>query len=69
MLDTQYQAAIIVVTHDEKIVPALMRLYNIRDGQTFEAAGQGRALECSRQLQPLSRFRSGGKRARRWHPA
>jgi putative ABC transport system ATP-binding protein len=42
---TQYQTAIIVVTHDEKIIPTFKRLYNIRDGQTIEEAGQGRTLE------------------------
>lgn len=40
----QYQTAIIVVTHDEKIIPTFKRLYNIRDGQTIEEAGQGRAV-------------------------
>jgi len=42
---TQYQTAIIVVTHDEKIIPTFKRLYHIRDGQTIEEAGQGRLLE------------------------
>ncbi|MBT9456820.1 MAG: ABC transporter ATP-binding protein [Burkholderiaceae bacterium] len=41
----QYQTAIIVVTHDEKIIPTFKRIYHIRDGQTFEEAGQGRSLE------------------------
>ncbi|MBK7952615.1 MAG: ABC transporter ATP-binding protein [Candidatus Accumulibacter sp.] len=41
---SQYQTAIIVVTHDEKIIPTFRRLYNIRDGRTFEEAGVGRAL-------------------------
>lgn len=41
----QYQTAIIVVTHDEKIIPTFKRLYNIRDGQTIEEAGQGRAVD------------------------
>lgn len=40
----QYQTAIIVVTHDEKIIPSFKRLYNIRDGRTIEEAGEGRAL-------------------------
>ena len=40
----QFQAAIIVVTHDEKIIPTFQRIYHIRDGQTVEEAGQGRAL-------------------------
>jgi putative ABC transport system ATP-binding protein len=41
----QYQTAIIVVTHDEKIIPTFKRLYNIRDGRTIEEAGQGRAVD------------------------
>jgi len=41
----EYQTAIIVVTHDEKIIPTFKRIYNIRDGRTFEEAGEGRALE------------------------
>lgn len=41
----QYQAAVIVVTHDEKIIPTFRRLYHIRDGRTVEEPGQGRALD------------------------
>ena len=41
----QYQTAIIVVTHDEKIIPTFKRLYSIRDGRTVEEAGEGRALQ------------------------
>ena len=40
----QYQTAIIVVTHDEKIIPTFKRIYHIRDGRTYEEAGEGRAL-------------------------
>ena len=40
----QYQTAIVVVTHDEKIIPTFKRIYHIRDGQTFEEAGEGREL-------------------------
>ena len=40
----QYQTAIIVVTHDEKIIPTFRRIYHIRDGQTHEEAGQGRSV-------------------------
>lgn len=40
----QYQTAIIVVTHDEKIIPTFQRIYHIRDGITHEEAGQGRSL-------------------------
>jgi putative ABC transport system ATP-binding protein len=40
----QYGTAIIVVTHDEKIIPTFRRVYHIRDGRTHEEAGEGRAL-------------------------
>ena len=40
----QYQTAIIVVTHDEKIIPTFKRIYHIRDGRTVEEAGEGRVL-------------------------
>ena len=40
----QYETAIIVVTHDEKIIPTFQRIYHIRDGQTHEEAGEGRSL-------------------------
>ena len=41
----QYHTAIIVVTHDEKIIPTFKRIYHIRDGRTVEEAGEGRALQ------------------------
>jgi putative ABC transport system ATP-binding protein len=41
----QYQTAIIVVTHDEKIIPTFKRIYHIRDGSTQEEAGEGRPFE------------------------
>lgn len=41
----QYQTAIIVVTHDEKIIPTFRRVYHIRDGRTHEEAGEGRNIE------------------------
>ena len=41
----QFQTAIIVVTHDEKIIPTFKRIYHIRDGVTHEEAGEGRSLE------------------------
>ena len=41
----QAQTAIIVVTHDEKIIPTFKRIYHIRDGQTVEEAGEGRPLD------------------------
>jgi putative ABC transport system ATP-binding protein len=40
----QYQTAVIVVTHDEKIIPTFKRIYHIRDGRTHEEAGEGRLL-------------------------
>lgn len=41
----QYRTAIIVVTHDEKIIPTFKRIYHIRDGKTFEEAGEGRQID------------------------
>lgn len=41
----QYETAVIVVTHDEKIIPTFKRIYHIRDGHTHEEAGEGRAFE------------------------
>ncbi|MFJ7566453.1 ABC transporter ATP-binding protein [Herminiimonas sp. NPDC097707] len=38
----KFEAAIIVVTHDEKIIPTFKRIYHIRDGVTHEEAGEGR---------------------------
>ncbi len=43
-LATEYRTAIIVVTHDEKIIPTFKRIYHIRDGRTVEEAGDGRAI-------------------------
>lgn len=40
----QYQTAIIIVTHDEKIIPTFKRIYHIRDGVTYEEAGEGRGF-------------------------
>jgi len=40
----QFETAIIVVTHDEKIIPTFRRIYHIRDGVTYEEAGEGRAI-------------------------
>lgn len=40
----QFQAAIIVVTHDEKIIPTFQRIYHIRDGETVEERGEGREI-------------------------
>jgi len=40
----QYNTAIIVVTHDEKIIPTFRRIYHIRDGRTIEEGGEGKSL-------------------------
>ena len=40
----QFKTAIIVVTHDEKIIPTFKRIYHIRDGVTYEEVGEGRAF-------------------------
>ena len=40
----QLQTAVIVVTHDEKIIPTFKRIYHIRDAVTHEEAGEGRGL-------------------------
>lgn len=42
---SQYDTAIIVVTHDEKIIPTFKRIYHIRDGMTYEEAGEGRSSD------------------------
>src|SRR5512142_2968909 len=39
----RFGAAIVVVTHDEKIIPTFRRIYRIRDGRTYEEAGLARA--------------------------
>jgi ABC-type siderophore export system fused ATPase/permease subunit len=35
----RFRTAIIVVTHDEKIIPTFERIYHIRDGRTYEEPG------------------------------
>ena len=40
----KYETAVIVVTHDEKIIPTFKRIYHIRDGVTHEEAGEGRGF-------------------------
>lgn len=47
----QYETAIIVVTHDEKIIPTFRRIYHIRDGKTEEMAGEGRSVEIKKNNQ------------------
>ena len=41
---SQFETAIIVVTHDEKIIPTFKRIYHIRDGVTHEEAGKGQGF-------------------------
>ena len=41
----KFGTAIIVVTHDEKIMPTFKRIYHIRDGVTYEEAGEGRDFD------------------------
>ncbi len=41
----KFETAVIVVTHDEKIIPTFKRIYHIRDGVTYEEAGEGRGFE------------------------
>ncbi len=41
----KFGTAIIVVTHDEKIIPTFRRIYHIRDGVTHEEAGEGRGFD------------------------
>lgn len=41
----RFQTAVIVVTHDEKIIPTFKRIYHIRDGVTFEETGEGRGFD------------------------
>jgi putative ABC transport system ATP-binding protein len=43
----QFQTAVIVVTHDEKIIPTFRRIYQIRDGRTVEQEGEGRMVSAS----------------------
>jgi putative ABC transport system ATP-binding protein len=41
----RFNTAIIVVTHDDHIIPTFKRLYHIRDGETHEEVGQGRLID------------------------
>ncbi len=41
----RFETAIIVVTHDEKIIPTFHRIYHIRDGVTHEERGEGRSFD------------------------
>lgn len=44
----RFNTAVIVVTHDEKIIPTFKRIYHIRDGETHEEVGEGRSVELVR---------------------
>jgi putative ABC transport system ATP-binding protein len=44
-LAQEFHTAVIVVTHDEKIIPTFRRIYHIRDGRTEEEAGEGRHID------------------------
>lgn len=46
----QFETAIIVVTHDEKIIPTFRRIYQIRDGKTHEEKGQGKKIMAKGQI-------------------
>ncbi len=41
----RFETAIIVVTHDEKIIPTFKRIYQIRDGVTHEEVGEGKGFD------------------------
>jgi putative ABC transport system ATP-binding protein len=41
----KFGTAIIVVTHDEKIIPTFKRIYHICDGVTYEEVGEGRDFD------------------------
>ncbi|MBE0577151.1 MAG: ABC transporter ATP-binding protein [Desulfuromonadales bacterium] len=41
----RFETAIIVVTHDEKIIPTFKRIYHIRDGVTQEESGEGKDFQ------------------------
>ena len=38
----KFETAIIVIPHDEKIIPTFKQIYHIRDGVTYEEAGHER---------------------------
>jgi putative ABC transport system ATP-binding protein len=40
----RFETAVVVVTHDEKIIPTFRRIYHIRDGRTEEEAGEAKVL-------------------------
>jgi putative ABC transport system ATP-binding protein len=56
----RYRTAIIVVTHDEKIIPTFRRIYRIRDGRTYEEQGEGRDPGASRAVPAEPAFAPAG---------
>ncbi len=56
----EFQTAVIVVTHDEKIIPTFKRIYQIRDGRTHETAGRVRMAEASHEKRPVDDRRISG---------
>ena len=53
----RFRTAIIIVTHDEKIIPTFKRLYHIRDGRTHEEIRGDGPAGCS---DPSNSARPGG---------
>ncbi|CAN7727859.1 MULTISPECIES: hypothetical protein [Ensifer] len=45
----KFGTAIIVVTHDEKIIPTLRRIYHIRDGSPTKKQAKGAASTQARE--------------------
>lgn len=56
--------AIIVVIHDEKIIPTFTRIYRIRDGKTHEEAGEGEQLNALKNLFIFKRILNSTRRIR-----
>jgi putative ABC transport system ATP-binding protein len=54
----RFGTAIIVVTHDEKIIPTFRRIYHIRDGRTYEEAGEARRPGHASPSPPAARASS-----------
>jgi putative ABC transport system ATP-binding protein len=55
----RFETAVIVVTHDEKIIPTFKRIYQIRDGATREVAGEGRGFD-QQGLDPVTQTSAAG---------
>jgi putative ABC transport system ATP-binding protein len=43
-LAQQFRTAIIVVTHDDSIIPTFKRIYHIREGRAHEERGEGKTI-------------------------